>query len=171
MGQAPNARDKQMPNQYRHIYITGGFSLSLSLISLISQDIKGTGIETVPIYTSIISNSSSPCNIPPKGATLIGQTSRQLAESENFYFSHHFSPPRHAMPMPCHACLQMAVHDTRQKSDGKKARKTATSSGFGDLRWAPLPDACCRKAPQLGLIASVVLRLWAAASSDCSDLR
>lgn len=37
---------------------------------------------------------------------------------------------------PCHACLQMAVHE-RQESDGKKARKTATSSGFRDLRWAP----------------------------------
>lgn len=146
--------------------MTGSFSFSLSLTS---QDIKGAGIETVPIYTSIISNSSSPCNIPPKGATLIGQTSR-LAESENFYFSHHFSPPRHAMPMPCHAmhACRWCMRDRRamEKKLAKQQPLVALATSAG-----PIPDACCRKAPQLGLIASVVLRLWAAASSDCSDLR
>lgn len=54
----------------------------------------------------------------------------------------------HPMPCPCHACLQMAVHES-QKSHGKKARKTATSSGFRDLRRAP-PGCLLQKGSAVG---------------------
>lgn len=123
---------------------TGTYNWWLLSLTHTSQDIKGTRIETVPIYTtSIISNSSPPCNIPTKGATLIGQTSRQLAEGENFYFSHHFSPPRHAM----HACRWLCMKDRRAM--GKKLAKQQPLVAFATSA-GPLPDALLQKSSALG---------------------
>lgn len=66
--------------------------------------------------------------------------------------------------MPCHAYLQMAVHEETRAKKKKLAKQQplvafATSAG-------PSRMLCCRQAPQLGIIASVTLLLWAAASSD-----